>query len=86
MFMIEQVFYVAARAGKEIIDTDDNCSLPQQALAKMRSEEASSARDQDAFLKVHGPLLSIAMGRLFAAMQSQSMTMAARCALLPITW
>jgi hypothetical protein len=50
------VLYVAACAGEEIIDTDDNCSLLQEALAKMRSEKAGPTRDQDAFLEMHDSL------------------------------
>jgi hypothetical protein len=51
--MVKQMFYVAPCAGKEIIDTDDNCPLRQQAFAKVRSEKAGPTRDRDAFLKVH---------------------------------
>ena len=59
MLVIEQVLDIATRASKEIVDTDNDCSVPQQTLAQMRSKKAGATRDQNAFLNVHDPLLSL---------------------------
>src|SRR5262245_6652880 len=43
--VVEQVLDIAARAAKEIVDANDNGSLSDQAIAKMRTEETRSTGD-----------------------------------------
>jgi hypothetical protein len=51
--VIEQVLDIASGASKEIVDAHNDCSIRQQALAKMRTKKAGATRDQDTLLNVH---------------------------------
>jgi hypothetical protein len=53
MRMTGQVFYISARSGKEIVDAENGRSVRQQALAKVRSDEAGTASNQYARFKMH---------------------------------
>jgi hypothetical protein len=47
--MAGEVRDVVLVAGEEIVDAEDVVTLGQQALAKMRTQEAGPAGDQDSF-------------------------------------
>src|SRR5262245_43762807 len=53
VLMVEQVLDIATRTSEEVIDADDDRSIGEQAFAKMRAEETSTARHQYSLLKVH---------------------------------
>ena len=45
----EQVFDVLLGTGEEIVHADDFAAVLQQSFAEVGSQEAGSARDEDAF-------------------------------------
>ena len=51
--MAQQVRNVALRAGVKIVTADNVAALLEQPLAEERPQEASPARYQDTFAKVH---------------------------------
>ena len=46
VLMVEQVLDIATRAGEEIIDTKDNGTVGNQALAEVRADEAGTPGNQ----------------------------------------
>ena len=53
VLMVEQMLDITARTGEEVVDAEDNSSVREQALAKVRAEEASTAGNQDSLFDVH---------------------------------
>jgi hypothetical protein len=53
VLMIKQLLDVTASACEEIVNTEDNGPIGEQALAEMRAKEAGTAGNEYACLKVH---------------------------------
>src|SRR5215203_4327639 len=51
--VVEQMFDVAARSAKEIIDTNDVGASGQEALTKVRAEKTRTASHQYPLFKMH---------------------------------
>ena len=51
----DQVLHIPPRSGEKMVDAENDCPIPEQALAKMGAEKAGTAGDQDAVLEMHGP-------------------------------
>ena len=49
----DQVFDVAARAGEEIVDTEDLMAAREQGLAKKRADESRPSGDKNTPTKMH---------------------------------
>ena len=53
MLMAQQVIDIAMRAGEEVVGTENDCAMAEQALAKVRAEESGTASNQYPFFEVH---------------------------------